>query len=418
MLVDLDELILKCPDPQSRAYIKEAIICYKNGAYRSAIVSTWIAICFDLIDKIRALAGAGDLEAIKLNGDFEKISAQGDISAALKFEKSLLDVAKDKLEFISPLEYIDLKRIIEDRNRCAHPSQMTGSVAFEPTSELARLHIVNAAQHILMQPAAQGKATLQRLTDELTSVAFPSKPGDIQKYLAAGPLGKPRKALLRNYLILVLKSYIASETDYNVRRRMALVITALAELHPKDSREILEIEFNRLLDAAPDTILRRITDASQHQVLWGLVAEKPRLKIISYVENLPVADLDYCEDLMDGALASTANTRLAKAKSTEIMEAVWFILPGAAITRLLKLLRLSKNWATSNKIATFLKDHASEFDGEHIKLLFQAAAATTEVSDSLDLPKLVAAIAARGVGWRALINEAAAEYGLEKLAVG
>ena len=39
-LVDLDELVLKCRSDQARAYIAEAVACYKAGAFRSCIVAT------------------------------------------------------------------------------------------------------------------------------------------------------------------------------------------------------------------------------------------------------------------------------------------------------------------------------------------------------------------------------------------
>lgn len=55
MLQDLDELVLKCRDERARAYIREAVLCFKAGAYRSAIVATWIAVAFDVIDKIPEL---------------------------------------------------------------------------------------------------------------------------------------------------------------------------------------------------------------------------------------------------------------------------------------------------------------------------------------------------------------------------
>jgi hypothetical protein len=50
-LVDLETLALRCRSEQSRDYIAEALLCYRSGAYRATIVSTWIATVFDLIDK-------------------------------------------------------------------------------------------------------------------------------------------------------------------------------------------------------------------------------------------------------------------------------------------------------------------------------------------------------------------------------
>mgnify|MGYP006074009337 CR=1 FL=1 len=65
LLSDLDELVLKCRDEKTKSYIKESILCYKSGAFRSAIVSTWIAVSFDIIDKLKDLTLTGDKEAEK-----------------------------------------------------------------------------------------------------------------------------------------------------------------------------------------------------------------------------------------------------------------------------------------------------------------------------------------------------------------
>ena len=60
-LADLEELVLKCRDEKARSYISEAVACYKVGAFRSSVVACWIAVCFDVIDKISQVPkGAND----------------------------------------------------------------------------------------------------------------------------------------------------------------------------------------------------------------------------------------------------------------------------------------------------------------------------------------------------------------------
>ncbi len=54
-LTDLDELVLTVRDKVSLSYILEAVNTYRAGAYRAAIVSTWIAVSYDIIAKIREL---------------------------------------------------------------------------------------------------------------------------------------------------------------------------------------------------------------------------------------------------------------------------------------------------------------------------------------------------------------------------
>lgn len=57
-LSDIEALSLRCRSDQSKAYISEALKCYKGGAYRAAIVTTWIAIVFDLIEGVTLNASA------------------------------------------------------------------------------------------------------------------------------------------------------------------------------------------------------------------------------------------------------------------------------------------------------------------------------------------------------------------------
>ena len=90
-LEDLDELILRCRDEKARQYIAEAVASYKVGAFRSAIVATWIAVCFDVIEKFRELALAGDKEAEQQVQDIDTTRRTADLTRALKFERELLD---------------------------------------------------------------------------------------------------------------------------------------------------------------------------------------------------------------------------------------------------------------------------------------------------------------------------------------
>lgn len=62
-LADLDELVLRCKSAAAKAYINEATSCYFAGAYRSAIVATWIAVVYDFVDKLKDLELAGDANA-------------------------------------------------------------------------------------------------------------------------------------------------------------------------------------------------------------------------------------------------------------------------------------------------------------------------------------------------------------------
>jgi hypothetical protein len=89
-LSDLDELILFCRGNSAKTYIGEAVGCYKSGAYRSAIVSTWIAVVYDFLDKFRELEMTGDANARARIADFEKWRQSNNWKAALEFERDVI----------------------------------------------------------------------------------------------------------------------------------------------------------------------------------------------------------------------------------------------------------------------------------------------------------------------------------------
>ncbi|AKI00640.1 hypothetical protein IMCC20628_01934 [Hoeflea sp. IMCC20628] len=97
MLASLDELATECVDETARAQIREAINCYQGGAFRAAIVAAYVAVCFDLIQKLRMLAASGDGEAKQAVERLEKLQDQNDrnnhqaISGLLEFERGLLE---------------------------------------------------------------------------------------------------------------------------------------------------------------------------------------------------------------------------------------------------------------------------------------------------------------------------------------
>ena len=249
-LSDLDELVLKCRDEKANSYIKEAVACYKSGAFRSSIVSTWIAVSFDIIDKLKELSLAGDKEAEIQVEAFEKAMRHGDIASSLRFERDILAICRDKLELISPVEFIDLNRLQEDRNRCAHPSMTADGEIFNPSAELARMHIRSAVEHLLQYPPAQGKYALDSLTSEVNSEYFPT---DIDKAIVAldnSPLKKARKSLIRNFSIVLIKKILNKSNDYKETTRTATALNAIRLIHKE--------EFNATLKDKLSSIVRNI----------------------------------------------------------------------------------------------------------------------------------------------------------------
>jgi len=211
-LADFDELIVRCRDAQAKAHIAEAVASYRAGAFRACIVTTWIAVVYDIIAKLRELASAGDSAAKVETAKLERIVEQHDIQASLEFEKRALDLAKDTFALLTPNEHADLARLQSDRNRCAHPSLNSLEEPYSPPAELARLHVRSAVQYLLMREPVQGKAALQRLIDDVSSAYFPADSVKAREYLSSGPLKRPKETLVNEFTKALVAGLIQSPT--------------------------------------------------------------------------------------------------------------------------------------------------------------------------------------------------------------
>jgi hypothetical protein len=116
-LGDLDELILSCRNEDGRKYIAEAVRCYKAGAYRACIVSTWIAVVYDLLSKVRELSLSGEAEAQRIVADLNRwqpLIARNDLGAiknSLELEREIVGMANDKFGVFEGMEVVELERL-------------------------------------------------------------------------------------------------------------------------------------------------------------------------------------------------------------------------------------------------------------------------------------------------------------------
>lgn len=286
-LADLDELVLKCRDQKSRNYIREAVACYKAGAFRSAIISTWIAVSFDIINKLEELTLAGDTVATEKTQEYEKYWKNNDIANCLKFEKGLLELCKDNFEFISTIEYEDLTRLYQDRNRCAHPSMTMDKDMFTPSAEQVRVHIRSAVDYLLQYPPAQGKYALKTLVDKLESSLFPT---ELDKAIIAfehSPLNRAKGSLVSNFTIVLIKEFFNTEKAQRPILKYAVALQAVNSLHREIYEKTLNDKLSSLLQKLPeDQLYLIILLIEKIHDIWNYLNADIQNKLKIFVENL------------------------------------------------------------------------------------------------------------------------------------
>lgn len=397
-LSDLDELVLRCRDEKAKGYIAEAVASYRAGAFRSAIVAAWIAACFDIIEKLRELALSGDKEAEKQIEDLEKTRRSADLTKALKFEREILELARDKFELISHLEFIDLERLQADRNRCAHPSLVSEEQAYLPSAELARVHIHAAVTHLLQHPPVQGKYALDRLLREIGSEYFPQKAGDAKAFLSSGPLRKPKESLVRNLTVVLLKTILKENSDWKRHRRSAAAAQAIADLHPQQYGQTLSEKLSPLFRTVEDTDLHQAVESLQLVAdSWQYLDADVRHRLQSYVEVIPGDRIEDLGLILDyEPLRQFAEKRIAVATRVELKDALFLErMPRQVVDRFIAIYLDSKSFEQANEWGKQLLFHISEFMPEHVRRILTNASKNPQVLGSFEFPPLVISLRAR-----------------------
>lgn len=384
MLADLDELVMRCRNERAKKYIDEAVRCYRSGAYRAAVVATWIAVCFDFVDKLRELAAAGDSHAEKITVDLAKHQAAGDFQSAMKFEATIPSLAL-QFEFVSHTEKIDLERLKEDRNRCAHPSQNNDSEVFEVASELSRLHIRNAVCHLLQHEPAQGNGALDRLLEDIGSVTFPSSSEKMMARLNEGPLPKAREALIRNFVVVLLKSIFIEKVDYKKRSKCQQVLMCSRQMHPQTwEKTVVEVFGKQLERATSDEMLLVAVSGFDNgcEVLWTVLSAPQQERLLNFVRNSPTSVFDDLYGLNDNIFDTARNVRYSIATFKEIEDNLWFDFPPIVQERLVVFVRSAQNYATANKYFHCIASNATDFTQPTVAKLIVAASKNSQAHES------------------------------------
>jgi len=393
-LADLDELVLKCRDEKALSYIREAVSCYKVGSFRSSIVSTWIAVVFDILDKIKELSLSGDKEAEKQLGEFESARETGDITRSLKFERDILEVARDKLELISHIEFMDLERLQQDRNRCAHPSMTADGEIFNPSAELSRVHIRNSIEYLLQFPPSQGKNALGKLISDVNSEYFPTNTDNALIALQNSPLFKARKSLVRNFIIVLLKGILKETLDYKERLRITSALKAVERLYKEIYDSTLQEKVSPLIRQLDDNELDKLTPILNYFPSYsGYFDEDVSHKVSAYIQNLPSSMITDLETLLEHPeFGASAEIRVNKISINDFQDAFFFSLPEKIADKMISLFLDSRTFDQANTSAKIIALHADDYTERQVYKIVTEAAGNNQITGSFGIDTVFAAL--------------------------
>lgn len=357
-LVDIEALALRCRGDRAREYVQEAVLCYRAGAYRSAIVNSWIAVVFDLIDKVRELALAGDTNAAAINTQYEtylnQIEAGNDqgIKSALEFERGIVATCRDRLQFFNHQQIRDLDRLREDRHQCAHPSFQRAGEPYRPSAEQARLHLRNAVDHVLAQAPVQGRAAITALQTDVASDYFPKNRGQAFTVLRSSALLNANDALIRGFIDAIIFGYATPGHVVHGKTQVGTALDALLDLHRARSEARISEKLSRLVRDVVDPDLPSAAQLVATMDEGAMLIDQPaRIRMIEFVRTGPIAEV---EKTLTGLarqpdIAAAAATRILTLDGAELAQIITSgVRLGAVKERALQLVAEAGSYNTAN----------------------------------------------------------------------
>ena len=293
-LHSLDALLLSVRDTESKRLAQEAVTAYQAGAHRAAILSVWVALCADVISKLKELATGGDAAALAEVRKLDNWIKANDLKNLQQFENGLVELARDKFEMLLPHEATDLMRLRDDRHLCAHPAFVSDEALFSPTPELARAHITHAILHLLSRPPVQGKQLIARYDRDLLGGSFPKKLDEIEVVLRQNYLARAKAASIVSLTKALARALVGSEaaTYKGKEEQIALSLAAIGRIAPGPFEEHLPHLFERLgreIDDAKVLVLCGYMGPEPR--IWGWLGEAGQARVFAKVDNSPLNEL-------------------------------------------------------------------------------------------------------------------------------
>ncbi len=293
-LTDLDELSQNVKNAHSRNYLDEAIKSYRAGAYRASLISTWIAVCVDIIEKIKELALTEDQAALTIAKRLDAIDPSN-TTAMLAFERQILDFACEDLELISHIEKAHLERLKTDRNLCAHPTFSPDGTQFSPLPELSLAYIVQASNYLLIQIPVKGKVIIKRLYELIGEESFPEDDEKAWQVLSSDTnLGRVRESVSRNLTIVLIKRLFQDDEPIapELLDRISASLGVISRIFPAIYKDVINGKLAEMLEQASDKKLKRFFPfLTKRTEVWSQITNPVKIRLDGLVHIMDVDEM-------------------------------------------------------------------------------------------------------------------------------
>ena len=293
--------------PNTRSLFEESVNALNAGAKRAAVLSLWVAVFFDILERITLMADSNN-NARSYIKSYEKAATEMGDSRRWKnmqqIEHNILKIALE-FEIIDPDEEIALTRLYEDRNRCAHPHPKGSlNTQFTPSRPEVYAHLDFAyVQLFTRHPLEKSKKMTEILSNEICSLTWPQKKS-VKEYLKTHYFNRLTETGRRRLTQLFIKSTltppdISSIPDVQVQEDTVFFRFRHA------SRMIKEIDYSLFFSVLKDAtdraedngkvnseyLCRLISLAGDYPEMWESLSDSIRAKIYSLMHGTSDSEL-------------------------------------------------------------------------------------------------------------------------------
>lgn len=393
---DIDVLALSVRDPESKKLINEAITAYRGGALRSAIMSTWISVVYDILSKARELSVQGDAAATAFTTKVDAAISSQAVAQMQAIERGLLDSACSQLQLLTKHEYDALMRIQSDRNLCAHPAFVTDDDFFHPVPDLVRAHIVHALRLLLIHAPLQGKSALARFRTDILSPSYPTTREGIRVFVVTRYLGRAKDVLVSNLIKVLIKSlFLEDSGDFLSRRRLvAWTLSEVAHAKAAIFEAVAKPFVGSFFDGVEDEKLMDIcVFLGAEPRIWDWLSEAVKLRILRLIEDSSVSQLKghYCFDAF--SVQNISDALLGRFYAFEKEEQVELIADNPKrefVDQGIRIYSDSLNYRESERLGnSVIVPLASHFSAQDVKKLLDAVLGNSQISYASGTPDVL-----------------------------
>lgn len=264
----MEELLARILGTDIRDYMREAMSCYMAGAYRGAVVLSYIALFDDLLAKLGELANV-NATAKTIFLEATKKKADQDI-----YESYLIDQLASK-NLISGLDSSFLATLRTLRNKSAHPS------GHKPSPEEARFIFFETVNRFLSKPILSTTHLVDDLVTRLKNTNFfPSKSiADVRNVVGDELANLHDEAMPQ--LVAKMGAALAS-SDASIKKNAGFFLVGLSKLDKPSANLALQTKLvtSKADDADYQDVILQVISANGKLISGLSVTAIGRLRAI------------------------------------------------------------------------------------------------------------------------------------------